>query len=106
MTGASSNGTVVTHTTYKFNAQLSQVARFEFQTRPYEWIEFKNVSLVPGQKTDVEISTASQMSGKAEKQTVLKSNEPATQLAESVPVLMSKLAQAKQRYAALCTKQH
>ncbi|MHC4640007.1 MAG: M56 family metallopeptidase [Planctomycetota bacterium] len=39
---------------------------FLIQTRPYEWVEFKNVSLRPGMKTDVEIEvekTASNNSG-------------------------------------------
>jgi len=35
-----------------------QIRRFEFQTRPYEWVTFKNVSLQPGMKTDVRVETA------------------------------------------------
>jgi hypothetical protein len=37
-----------------FHPPLSGVKQFVFQTRPYEWVEFKNISLRPGQKTKVE----------------------------------------------------
>ncbi|NLE30201.1 MAG: hypothetical protein GX629_11085, partial [Phycisphaerae bacterium] len=37
------------------NLKLDQIKEFQFQTRPYEWVEFKNVSLEPGFKTEVEI---------------------------------------------------
>ena len=40
---------------YKFRLSPKKVKKFLFQTRPYEWVEFKNVSLRPGQKTDVQI---------------------------------------------------
>ncbi len=30
---------------------LSSIKEFRFQVRPYDWVEFKNVSLQPGQKT-------------------------------------------------------
>ncbi|MHC4501113.1 MAG: hypothetical protein ACYS21_18595, partial [Planctomycetota bacterium] len=39
----------------QFPIRLSQVSMFHIQTRPYEWVEFKNVSLKPGVKTDVEV---------------------------------------------------
>ena len=43
-------------TTAKFNnISLSDIKEFQFQTRPYEWAEFKNVSLRPGVKTDVQV---------------------------------------------------
>ncbi len=35
--------------------KLNQIEYFLFQTRPYEWVEFRNVSLRPGVKTDVQI---------------------------------------------------
>jgi len=35
--------------------KLNQIEYFLFQTRPYEWITFKNVSLRPGHKTDVQV---------------------------------------------------
>jgi tetratricopeptide (TPR) repeat protein len=31
------------------------IASFRFETRPYEWVEFRNVSLKPGFKTDLEV---------------------------------------------------
>ena len=36
---------------------LSSVKEFRFQVRPYHWVEFKNLSLEPGQKTEVQISS-------------------------------------------------
>ncbi|MHC4185016.1 MAG: M56 family metallopeptidase [Planctomycetota bacterium] len=40
----------------QFPIRLSQVSMFHIQTRPYEWVEFKNVSLKPGVRTDVEVA--------------------------------------------------
>ena len=34
---------------------LEQIREFRFQARPYHWVEFRNVSLQPGQKTDVRV---------------------------------------------------
>ncbi len=51
---SSSYGQLATHT-YKFGLPLEEIDHFEFQTRPYEWVEFKNVSLKPGFKTNVQI---------------------------------------------------
>jgi len=36
------------------NLEPDSIDHFEFQTRPYEWAEFKNVSLKPNSKTDEE----------------------------------------------------
>ncbi len=33
---------------------LNNVKTFRFQTRQYQWVEFRNVSLYPGEKTDVQ----------------------------------------------------
>jgi len=42
--------------TIKFkDINLEQITEFQFQTRPYDWIEFKNVSLKPTFKTNVQI---------------------------------------------------
>lgn len=38
--------------TYRFHCPLSDVKEFRFQTRPWTWVEFKDVSLRPGQKAD------------------------------------------------------
>lgn len=38
-----------------FDVSLSEIKEFCFQTRPYQWIKFKNVSLRPGIKTDVQV---------------------------------------------------
>ncbi|MCK4887210.1 MAG: hypothetical protein KAS96_07455, partial [Planctomycetes bacterium] len=40
---------------YKFHLSPKKAKKFLFQTRPYEWTEFKNVSLKPNFKTDVQI---------------------------------------------------
>jgi len=36
------------------NLKLEQIKEFLYQVRPYQWVEFKNVSLKPGHKTNVE----------------------------------------------------
>jgi beta-lactamase regulating signal transducer with metallopeptidase domain/protocatechuate 3,4-dioxygenase beta subunit len=42
--------------TYKYaNTPMAGIKKFLFQTRPYEWVTFSNVSLEPGKKTDVKI---------------------------------------------------
>ena len=33
----------------------SEVKEFRFEVRPYEWVEFRNISLKPGHKTDAEV---------------------------------------------------
>ena len=38
---------------------LENIRTFEFQKRPYQWIEFKNVSLEPDYKTNVEVKVLS-----------------------------------------------
>ena len=46
---------MVSHT-YRFpQLPVARIERFQFQTRPYEWVEFRNVSLVPGKATRVQI---------------------------------------------------
>ncbi|MBN2127899.1 MAG: right-handed parallel beta-helix repeat-containing protein [Sedimentisphaerales bacterium] len=43
-------------TTSRFEGiSLSEIAEFQFQTRPWTWIEFENVSLRPGRGTNVEV---------------------------------------------------
>lgn len=36
------------------NLKLDQIEEFQYQVRPYQWVEFKNVSLRSEHKTDVE----------------------------------------------------
>ncbi len=64
-TGASHSRARVHHTgfgqTHQLTAQFkgispADVKEFRFQSRPYEWIEFHNVSLKPGHRTQVEIA--------------------------------------------------
>ncbi len=40
---------------YAFSPQLSEISLFRFETRSYEWVDFKNVSLRPGMKTEVQV---------------------------------------------------
>jgi beta-lactamase regulating signal transducer with metallopeptidase domain len=37
------------------NIRIHQIREFQFQIRPYKWVEFKNVSLKPNFKTDVRV---------------------------------------------------
>ena len=53
--GTGSGGNVLHSATYNFNLPLKEVREFRFQTRPYQWVTFKNVALRPGGKTEVEI---------------------------------------------------
>ncbi|MBM4103941.1 MAG: hypothetical protein FJ263_07805 [Planctomycetes bacterium] len=46
-------------TTVRFEQRLDSLATFRVQTRKYQWITFKNVSLKPGQKTDAKIEIPS-----------------------------------------------
>jgi len=48
-------GNILSSNTHEFNLPLRDIKEFQFQTRPYEWVEFKNVSLRPGVKGDVEV---------------------------------------------------
>jgi len=50
-----SGGNVLSCQTYSFRTPLGNIKEFRFQTRPYQWITFKNVSLKPKLKTDVQI---------------------------------------------------
>ena len=40
---------------YDFNIPLADINEFQFQTRPFHWVTFRNVSLAPGKKTDVKV---------------------------------------------------
>ncbi|MDY0356554.1 MAG: Clp protease N-terminal domain-containing protein [Sedimentisphaerales bacterium] len=43
------------------NVALSEVAEFQFQTRPWTWVTFRNVSLKPGHETDVVVDASAAM---------------------------------------------
>ena len=49
-----STGLKTLATTKFFNVKPEQIQKYQLQFRPYQWVEFKNVSLRPGHKTDVE----------------------------------------------------
>ncbi len=47
----------LTQITVEFHGlKRNDIQEFQFQTRPYQWVTFKNVSLRPGIKTDIEIN--------------------------------------------------
>jgi beta-lactamase regulating signal transducer with metallopeptidase domain len=57
-----SHGSISSGNVYQLTAQFrdltrSRLARFEYQVRPFEWIEFENVSLRPGHETVVTVQT-------------------------------------------------
>jgi len=47
------------HRYWFWGTAIEDIKRFEFQKRPYQWIEFHNVSLKPDHKTNVEIEVLS-----------------------------------------------
>ena len=51
-----------------YDLPLPSVKEFQFQVRAYHWVEFKNISLLSGRKTDVKVVSPDD-SAKAEKQT-------------------------------------
>ncbi|MCD6175568.1 MAG: HEAT repeat domain-containing protein [Planctomycetes bacterium] len=53
--GGSTTG--ATQLTLCFDMPLEYITEFRVQTRKYEWVTFKNISLRPGGKTEVEIET-------------------------------------------------
>ena len=54
-TGSGTTGEIRQSTFGFKNLPLKNLQEFQFQTRPYEWVTFKNVALQPGHKTDVQI---------------------------------------------------
>ncbi|MCP4614677.1 MAG: hypothetical protein GY845_38850 [Planctomycetes bacterium] len=52
--GSVASGKIDQHTANFRNLKLSQIREFQYQERPYHWVEFKNVSLSPGHKTNVQ----------------------------------------------------
>ena len=48
-----SGGNILSSLTYGFDLPLDNIREFRFETRPYTWIEFQNVSLQPGMKANV-----------------------------------------------------
>jgi len=39
-------------------SEASKITAFQSQRRPYQWVEFRNVSLQPGHATTVEVEDA------------------------------------------------
>jgi len=49
----STGGSHLTTTSHRYMLPLKQIKEFQLQTRPYEWVKFKDVSLKPDFKTAV-----------------------------------------------------
>jgi len=64
-TGSVASGEIDQMTAKFYDLKLKDISEFQFQTRPYEWVELRNVSLKPGTKTDVQIGAAEQVSSGA-----------------------------------------
>ncbi len=54
-TNAGTAGQARQTTAYFKNVAIDQIAEFQFQTRPWTWVTFRNVSLKPGHETDVAV---------------------------------------------------
>jgi beta-lactamase regulating signal transducer with metallopeptidase domain/peroxiredoxin/protocatechuate 3,4-dioxygenase beta subunit len=54
----SAGGNVLHSSTYAFDVPLSRITEFRFETRPYTWVEFRNVSLRPGQDAGLQVHFA------------------------------------------------
>lgn len=52
--GSVSSGNILQRTSNFSNLKLEQIKEFQYQIRTFQWVEFKNISLKPGHKTDVE----------------------------------------------------
>ena len=65
LTGGSAGKT--RQSTATFHMPASEIKGYKLQARPYEWIRFRNISLEPGQKTDVEVITGPEASSAVEK---------------------------------------
>lgn len=59
------NSKRLTKPTFRRGVKLKQIKEFHLQTRPFQWATFKNVSLRPGVKTEVE-KDVKQITGKLE----------------------------------------
>ena len=51
------NGLWMQRTVHFRDLQIDEIKEFQFQTRPYQWVEFKNVSLKPNFKTDAQVES-------------------------------------------------
>jgi len=54
-TGSVASGEIDQITAKFYDVKLKDIREFQFQTRPYKWAEFKNISLKPNFKTDVQV---------------------------------------------------
>jgi beta-lactamase regulating signal transducer with metallopeptidase domain len=59
--GSTDRGRALASCTCEFNLSLKDIKEFKFQIRSYQWVEFKNVSLRPGMKTDVQVEEGEEM---------------------------------------------
>ena len=62
-------GNNIGSSTYNFHTPKGNIKEFRYQRRPYEWVEFKNVSLKPGNKTDIKTTIEAPATNTTEKKT-------------------------------------
>ncbi|NQV33795.1 MAG: hypothetical protein HQ515_13965, partial [Phycisphaeraceae bacterium] len=81
--------TGMSHLTTTFsNLSLGSIENFVFQVRPYHWVEFRNVSLVPGRKTTVRIQHAAAVSAEPPKTASQRDRGMEGQAAAPAPALI------------------
>jgi beta-lactamase regulating signal transducer with metallopeptidase domain/tetratricopeptide (TPR) repeat protein len=92
---SSGGGADAIHTTeYKFPVKLAGIDEFQLQMRPYQWVEFKNVSFQPSLKTDVQVERTV---GGGQQQSV---EDLPKSLMERRDILQKKLKTAEMEYNA------
>lgn len=93
--GMRSESKQMVHCRMSIDLPVKQIKSIHFQTQPLQWITFKNVSLVPGQKTDVQIEVEIN-AGQVERE-----NKSATQAA-NVPEDVQQIDKVLQQWFKAC----
>lgn len=63
--------------TYRYPVPLSEIARFEYRLKPYRhWVTFSNLSIHPGEKTDVRVKVESLVVTDSKKTEAIDSTPP------------------------------
>ena len=81
-----------------FDLNRNQIKSFLVQVRPYEWVEFKNVSLRPGVKTDVSIGKPEKTKREIIKEKYLEVREKPEIIREAAGNLFNKIRNADYDY--------
>ncbi|MCP4645008.1 MAG: hypothetical protein GY851_31490, partial [bacterium] len=91
----SSGGNVLHSSTYAFDVPLSRITEFRFETRPYIWVEFRNVSLRPGQDAGLQIHLAATYDPVAGGGTAVAPSRPEAPAQEPDPTLSQRVESGK-----------